>query len=162
MNLINKIDLIIESLTDSSGGFAVTEGDIKDAVNELKSLKTYISTFNSEKCFKCEQQLFEFAKYIQIHKNKGLDYNCVQREVNEFLNKKMKQMNEYEENYTLLRNLNNGDEYIDKSNCIGRYIDYLGNDRHLIMSVESNQTFEVPHGRFPVFKKINTILMKNL
>jgi hypothetical protein len=31
-------------------------------------------------------------------------------------------MNEYEENYTSLRDLNEGDEYIDKSNSVGVYL----------------------------------------
>lgn len=60
-------------------------------------------------------------------------------------------MIKYEESYTLLRDLNEGDEYIDKSNSKGVYLKSLGNDRHLI---KHHIIFEVPHGRFPVFKKI--------
>ena len=30
--------------------------------------------------------LIEFAKFIQKHKNEGLDYDCIEREVTDFLN----------------------------------------------------------------------------
>jgi len=40
-------------------------------------------------------------------------------------------MEEYEENYTSLRDLNEDDEYIDKSNSVGVYLKSLGDDRHL-------------------------------
>lgn len=63
-------------------------------------------------------------------------------------------MSEYEEGYTLLRDLKNGDVYIDKANCVGLYLKSLGNDRHLIKSFGLDKIFKVPHGRFPVFKKI--------
>ena len=69
-------------------------------------------------------------------------------------------MNEYEENYTLLRNLKEGDEFIDKSNSVGFYIKSLGDDKHLLKSQNTNGTYEVPHGRFPVFKKIDNSKQK--
>lgn len=39
MEIINKIDSIIELLTDSNGGHCITESDIRDAVIELNSMK---------------------------------------------------------------------------------------------------------------------------
>lgn len=64
-------------------------------------------------------------------------------------------MNEYEENYTLLRNLKEGDEFISKSNTVGFYIKPIGDDKHLLKSKNTGNTYEIPHGEFPVFKKIN-------
>jgi hypothetical protein len=61
-------------------------------------------------------------------------------------------MNEYEDNHTLLRELNEGDAYLTKSNSVGTYIKSLGDDRHLLKS-ENDTEYEVPHGRFPVFRK---------
>jgi hypothetical protein len=69
-------------------------------------------------------------------------------------------MNEYEENYTSLRDLNEGDEFIDKSNSIGVYLKSLGDDRHLLKSMNNDREYEVPHGRFPVFKKIKNSKQK--
>ena len=63
-------------------------------------------------------------------------------------------MNQYEENYTSLRDLNEGDEFIDKSNHVGVYLKSLGDDRHLLKSMRTGNEYEVPHGRFPVFKII--------
>ena len=63
-------------------------------------------------------------------------------------------MNEYEENYTLLRNLKECDEFISKSNTIGFYVKSIGEDKHILKSEDGN-CYEVPHGGFPVFKKIN-------
>lgn len=68
-------------------------------------------------------------------------------------------MYEYEENYTLLRNLKEGDEFISKSNSVGFYIKSIGEDKHLLKSEDGN-IYEVPHGRFPVFKKINNSKQK--
>lgn len=39
-------------------------------------------------------------------------------------------MNKYEENYTVLRDLNEGDEFIDKSNSVGIYLKSLGDDKY--------------------------------
>jgi hypothetical protein len=64
-------------------------------------------------------------------------------------------MNEYEENYTLLRDLKEGDEFIDKSNSVGIYIKPLEDDKHLLKSKRNDNVYEVPHGKFPVFKKKN-------
>jgi len=69
-------------------------------------------------------------------------------------------MNEYEENYTSLRDLNEGDEFIDKSNSIGVYLKSLGDARHLLKSMNNDREYEVPHGRFPVFKKIKNSKQK--
>jgi hypothetical protein len=63
-------------------------------------------------------------------------------------------MNGYEENYTPLRDLSEGDEFIDKSNSVGIYLKPLGGDRHLLKSMNLGVEYEVPHGRFPIFKKI--------
>jgi hypothetical protein len=63
-------------------------------------------------------------------------------------------MEEYEENYTSLRDLSEGDEFIDKSNSVGVYLKSLGDDRHLLKSMRIGNEYEVPHGKFPVFKKI--------
>lgn len=60
----------------------------------------------------------------------------------------------FEENFTSLRDLEENDIYIDKSNSIGIYVKNLGNDHHLIKDYPDGVEFEVPHGRFPVFKKI--------
>jgi len=61
-------------------------------------------------------------------------------------------MNEYYDNYTLLKELNVGDRYITKldSECI--YLKWLGEDRHLVFNIDAGTVYEVPHGRFPVFK----------
>jgi len=64
---------------------------------------------------------------------------------------------QYEENYTLLRDLDEGDKFLDKSNSVGCYIKSLGNDKHQLKSQNTGNLYEVPHGRFPVFKKIITI-----
>lgn len=63
----------------------------------------------------------------------------------------------YEENFTPLRDLKPGDQYIDKANSEGIYLSSLGNDRHL---VKHNTEFEVPRGGYPVFKKIFKFLIK--
>lgn len=68
-------------------------------------------------------------------------------------------MNEYEENYTLLRNLKEGNEFISKSNTVGVYIKPIGEDKHILKSEDGNN-YEVPHGSFPVFKKINNSKQK--
>jgi len=62
-------------------------------------------------------------------------------------------MEKYEENYTLLMDLNEGEEFIDKSNSVGIYLKPLDNDRHLLKSLTTGVEYEVPNGRFPVFKK---------
>ena len=68
-------------------------------------------------------------------------------------------MDEHEENNTLLKNLKEGDEFISKSNIIGFYIKSIGEDKH-ILKLEDGNSYEVPHGRFPVFKKINNLTQK--
>lgn len=68
-------------------------------------------------------------------------------------------MNEYEETYTLLRDLKEGDEFISKSNTVGFYVKSIGEDKHLLKPQGGN-SYEVPHGRFPVFKKINSSKQK--
>jgi hypothetical protein len=65
-------------------------------------------------------------------------YNIIRK----FHSDKSKNVKEYEENYTSLRDLNEGDGFIDKSNSVGVYLKSLGDE------------YEVPHGRFPVFKII--------
>lgn len=36
-----------------------------------------------------QEQLIEFSKFIQMYKNVDLEYDCVEREVEAFLNKKI-------------------------------------------------------------------------
>lgn len=60
----------------------------------------------------------------------------------------------YEENYTLLRNLKEGDVFITKGNVEIIYMKNIGNDKHLLKNSEGIEEYIVPHGRFPVFKKI--------
>ena len=61
---------------------------------------------------------------------------------------------EYEENYTLLRNLNEGDVFITKANTVSMYLKCVGDDKHILRNINSCDEYEGPHGRFPVFKKI--------
>jgi hypothetical protein len=61
---------------------------------------------------------------------------------------------EFEENYTLLRNLNEGDIFISKADTVSIYLKNLGKDKHLLKDYNSGNEYEVPHGRFPIFKKI--------
>ena len=51
-------------------------------------------------------------------------------------------------------------KHLDKSNSVGFYIKSLGDDKHLLKSQNTNSTYEVPHGRFPVFKKIDNSKQK--
>ncbi len=62
---------------------------------------------------------------------------------------------EFEENYTLLRNLKEGDIFLTKLNNINIYVKTLGDDKHKVKDIVDGKIYEVPHGRFPVFKKIN-------
>ena len=74
---------------------------------------------------------------------------------------------QFDENYTLLRNLNEGDVYLSKSNYVGMYLKDLGDDKHLLKNIDivagksrmnhqtTDATYSVPHGRYPVFKMIN-------
>jgi hypothetical protein len=62
--------------------------------------------------------------------------------------------NIYEENYTLFRDLNEGDVFISKSNTVSMYLKCVGEDKHKLKDINSGDEYEVPHGRFPVFKKI--------
>jgi hypothetical protein len=62
----------------------------------------------------------------------------------------------YEDNFTRLRDLKEGDEFIDKANCVGIYLKSLGNDHHLLKNDEGHE-YEVPHGNFPIFKKIKQL-----
>jgi hypothetical protein len=67
--------------------------------------------------------------------------------------------NNYEESALRLNELSEGDEFIGKwSNTEIRYLKNLGEDRHLLMDVKTEQQWNVPHGRFPSFKKITTFI----
>ena len=61
---------------------------------------------------------------------------------------------EYEENQTLLRDLNEGDVFITKANTVSVYLKCVGDDKHILRNINSCDEYEVPHGKFPVFKKI--------
>ena len=63
-------------------------------------------------------------------------------------------MRKYEELHTQLRKLKPGDIFISKGETESVYLKKTGEDKHLLKLVESNQEYEVPHGSFPVFKKI--------
>lgn len=60
---------------------------------------------------------------------------------------------DFEENFIEIRNLNIGDIFMSKTGNEGQYIKKLDEDRHLLKS--NGKEYEVPHGNFPVFKKIN-------
>jgi len=60
----------------------------------------------------------------------------------------------FEENFTSLRDLEEGNIHLDKANGINIYVKDLGNDHHLVKDHPDGEEYEVPHGRFPVFKKI--------
>ncbi len=69
--------------------------------------------------------------------------------------------NNYEDRTIKLNELSEGDEFIGKwSPAKIRYLKNLGGDRHLLKDVETGREWEVPHGRFPSFKKINTFINK--
>lgn len=65
----------------------------------------------------------------------------------------------YEENYTLLRDLKEGDIYMSKDNTESIYLKDLGDDKHLIRIIDVNSSpFDgvehiIPKGKFSVFKK---------
>ena len=61
---------------------------------------------------------------------------------------------EFEVNFTPLRDLEEGDIYLTKMDTISEYVKDLGDDRHLLKNYETGKEYEVPHGKFPVFKKI--------
>lgn len=62
---------------------------------------------------------------------------------------------QFDENYILLRNLNEGDVYLTKANYVGMYLKNLGDDdKHLVKSIDTGDEYVVPHGRYPVFKLI--------
>ena len=65
--------------------------------------------------------------------------------------------NNYEENCVRLNELSEGDEFIGKwSPMVTKYLKNLGDDRHLLMDIETGKEWIFPHGRFPSFKKINS------
>lgn len=60
----------------------------------------------------------------------------------------------FNEEHTLLGDLKPGDMYLTKANGLGMYVGLLDNGGHMIKNVDTGEVHEVPHGRFPVFKKI--------
>ena len=67
--------------------------------------------------------------------------------------------NNYEQNCVRLNELSEGDEFIGKwSPEEIRYLKNLGEDRHLLINIETGREWEVPHGRFPSFRKIQTFI----
>ena len=60
----------------------------------------------------------------------------------------------FSEEHILLGDLKPGDTYLTKSNGLGMYVGQLDNGGHMIKNVNTGELHEVPHGRFPVFKKI--------
>ncbi len=54
-----------------------------------------------------------------------------------------------------LKQLSEGDVFLTKLGNKMVYLRFLGNDRHLLNSLEKGKKFEVPHGRYPVEKIIN-------
>src|ERR1035437_492015 len=65
---------------------------------------------------------------------------------------------EYEENYTLLRELKENDVFITKINTEVMYLKNIGDDKHILKDLKNGYEYEVPHGRFPIFKKTTNIL----
>jgi hypothetical protein len=64
--------------------------------------------------------------------------------------------NNYEENAVKLCELSEGDEFIGKwSQTKMKYIKNLGDDKHLLKNIETGKEWQVPHGRFPLFKKVS-------
>tara|TARA_R110000803_G_scaffold13218_10_gene37341 strand:+ start:4608 stop:5504 length:897 start_codon:yes stop_codon:yes gene_type:complete len=61
-------------------------------------------------------------------------------------------MTEFDDKHTIIRDLKIGDTFLSKSNNIGTYIKPLGDDKHLLQGHDGKQ-YEVPHGKFPVFKQ---------
>jgi hypothetical protein len=57
----------------------------------------------------------------------------------------------FNEEHTLLGDLNPGDVFLSKTNNIGVYLKPL-DDGHLIQNTYSGDEYTVPHGNFPIFK----------
>lgn len=60
-------------------GAQITISEILFRLNELDKIDN-LKTFNKRKL------LIKFSRFIQKYKNKGLDFDCVEREVDTFLN----------------------------------------------------------------------------
>jgi len=60
----------------------------------------------------------------------------------------------FENNFTYLRNLKGGDKFTSKVGTVLKYLEDIGNDRHLLYSEKCKRMFVVPNGSFPVFKQI--------
>ena len=63
-------------------------------------------------------------------------------------------MMKFSEEHVLISNLKPGDTFLTKSNNVGVYIKSLSDGKHLLQSHDGKE-YEVPHGRFPIFKKID-------
>ena len=46
-------------------------------------------------------------------------------------------------------------EFERKANTVSMYLKCVGDDKHILRNINSCDEYEVPHGKFPVFKKIN-------
>ena len=61
---------------------------------------------------------------------------------------------EYDNTYTRLRDLNDGDEYLTKSNTKCIYVKSLGDDEHLVKNIDDGDEYSVPHGGYPIYRKL--------
>ena len=75
---INTDEIIYSSDDEAHRLVDLMNGFIKE-LTELKKLRVADVVGRSE-------QLIEFARFIQKNKNAGIDYDCVEREVKDFLN----------------------------------------------------------------------------
>jgi len=60
----------------------------------------------------------------------------------------------FEDDVTLMRELNEGDLYLSKGNNVHCYVGSLENDKHTLRDVKTEKEWIVPNGDFPVFKQI--------
>ena len=73
------ISLLNSMIASGENHTTVSHDMTKDALAGLEQLRT-------EELGEQRELLINFAKFIQKYKTVGLDYNCVEREVDDFLN----------------------------------------------------------------------------
>lgn len=75
-------------------------------------------------------------------------YEC---EASQLLKKKNMK---FEEDYTYVKDLNEGDIFITKMGGKTMYLKDLGEDNHLLKDLDNGHEYKVPHGNFPIFKEV--------